>query len=394
MMEGRKPQVDLKATRTVGGRPGALHLSPDGSQVFVFDSSSPRVTVLGAAGWDVIRSFDLELPSAGDPFFLAGCEDSLYVGGLPGKVAVVDAATRKYAGAVPCVGDACELKIIPELRQAVLSTATADGGTIELLSLAPFAGMGRLDLPMPPVRGTLSLQVSRGYGAVVVRDVERRDEAIILFELRAGSEPCAIRVEGGVRSLAFDAEGRYLYAACHDDSALAVIDVREERPVEQVLLAGEPYGVMSDPAGKRLWTLCERLGHVALVDPSNQMVVRRTQLSGLSAGPRRMAFSPEGRLAVVAECAEGCLALLEAGLPGAAQGDLLDRLELGREVGEVRWSAFGDEIYVACPEAGTVLKVGVDRGDQEIKDTDVYLMDQLLREGRAPAGVKYPLFPP
>ena len=40
----------MKSARTVGGRPGALHLSPDGSQVHVFDSSSPRVTVLGAAG--------------------------------------------------------------------------------------------------------------------------------------------------------------------------------------------------------------------------------------------------------------------------------------------------------------------------------------------------------
>jgi len=197
-----------------------------------------------------------------------------------------------------------------------------------------------------------------------------------------------------VRALAFDAEGRSLYAACHDDSCLAVIDVREERQVDQVLLAGEPYGLVDDPAGRRIWALCERLGHLAFIDPTNNMVVRRTQLSGLIAGPRRMAFSPDGRLAVVTEGAEGCLALLEAGLPGAAQGDLLDRLELGREVGEVLWSPIGDEIYVACPEAGAVLKLAVDRGDMEIKDTDVYLMDQLLRDGRAPAGVKYPLFPP
>src|SRR5258708_24310605 len=91
MMEGRKPQVDLKATRTVGGRPGALHLSSDGSQVFVFDSSSPRVTVLGAAGWDVIRSFHLELPSARDPFFLACYAESLYIGGPLGKVDVIGA---------------------------------------------------------------------------------------------------------------------------------------------------------------------------------------------------------------------------------------------------------------------------------------------------------------
>ncbi|MBV8880167.1 MAG: hypothetical protein JO332_09405, partial [Planctomycetaceae bacterium] len=355
---------------------------------------TPRVTVLGAAGWEVLCTFDLELPLGAEPFFLGGSVDALYVGGLPGKVAAIDAATHRYAGAVPCLGDACEMMVIPPLRQAVVSSATADGGAIELLSLAPFAAMGRLELPMPPVRGTLALQVSRGYGAVVVRDVERRDEAVVLFELRAGAEPCVIRVEGGLRSLAFDGEGRFLYAACHDDSALCVIDVRDERPVEKVLLAGEPYGVVGDPSGRRIWALCERLGHVALVDPSNQMVVRRTQLPGLAAGPHRMAFSPEGRLAVLAEGTEGGLALVEAGLPGTGQGELLDRLELGRDVGEVLWSPMGDEVYVASPDAGAVLKVGVDRGDQEIKDTDVYLMDQLLRNGRAPSGVKYPLFPP
>jgi len=394
-MEARKPQVDLNATRAVGGRPGALHLSADGSQLFVMDSGAPRVTVLGAASWEVLCTFDLSLPLGAEPFFLAGFEESLYVGGLPGKVVVFDGAAQRTTGAVSVDGDACEMKVLPQVRQAVVSTATEDGrGAIELLSLAPLARMGRLDLPMPPVRGTLALHPSRGYGAVVVRDVERRDEAVILFELRAGTEPCAIRVEGGVRALAFDAEARFLYAACHDDSALAVIDVRDERQVEEVLLAGEPYGLVDDPAGRRIWALCERLGHLAFVDPNNNMVVRRTQLAGLVAGPRRMAFSPDGRLAVVAEGAEGCLALLEAGQPGPAQGDLHDRLELGREVGEVIWSPFGDEIYVACPDSGSVLRVRVDRGDMEIKDTGAYLMEQLLRDGRLSAGMKYPLFPP
>jgi hypothetical protein len=394
VMHGRKPQVDLKATRAVGGRPGALSLSPDGAQLFVFDSSTPRVTVLGTAGWEVLRTFELDVPGAGDPFFLAGFEDSLYVGGLPGKVAVVNAATRKYAGAVPCAGEACEMAVLPQQRQAVLSTATLGGGTIEFVGLRGHADLGRLELPMPPVRGTLALQVSRGFGAVVVRDLARRAESVLLFELRADAEPCLIPVEGGVRALAFDASGRRLYAACHDDSALTVIDVREERPVERVLLAGEPYGLVDDPAGGRIWALCEQLGHVALVDPNTQMVVYRTQLSGLTAGPHRMAFSPEGNLAVVAEASEGCLALLEAGQPAPGQGALLDRLELGRELGDVLWSAFGDEIYVASPEVGAVLKVAVDRGDREVKDTDLYLMDQLLRKGGAPAGLKYPLFPP
>jgi DNA-binding beta-propeller fold protein YncE len=262
------------------------------------------------------------------------------------------------------------------------------------VSLSPLATLGRLELPMPPVRGTLTLLPARGLGAVVVRDVDRRDEAVILFELRAGTEPCLIPMEGGVRSLAFDSEGRFLFAACHDDSALTVIDVRDERPIEKVLLAGEPYSLVADPAGKRIWTLCERLGHVAIIDPSTLMVSRRTQLAGLVAGPRHMAFSPEGQLAIVPEPGEGCLALIDAGQPGSTQGDLLDRLELGREVGEVLWSPLGDEVYVTSPECSSLLKFGVDRGDEVLKDTDLYLIEQLIRDGRTPSGVKYPLFPP
>jgi len=392
-MEARKPQLDLKETCTVGGRPGAVHGVPDGSRIFIFDQALPRVTVVGVAGWQVLDRFDLELPSAADPYFLGAFEEMLFIGGLMGKVALIDSSSRRYAGAIPCVGDACEFRVISELRQAVLTTATGDGGTIELVSLEPLASMGRLPLPMPPVRGTLTLNPSRGLGAVIVRDVERGDEGVVLFEMRAGTEPCILRLEGGVRSLAFDGEGRFLYAACHDDSALAVIDVREERVVEQVLLAGEPYGVMADPPGKKIWTLCERLGHVAYVDPATQMVIRRTQLAGLIAGPRRVVFSPEGRLAVVPETGEGCLALIDTGTAPAGPGDLLDRLELGREVGEVLWSPLGDELFVTSPECGSILKISVDRGDQEIKDTDVYLMEMLLRR-EDPAGTQYPLFPP
>jgi DNA-binding beta-propeller fold protein YncE len=392
--EGRKPQVDLKAACAVAGRPGAMHLSPDGSRLYLFDAGTSKVTVVGVSGWTVHKTFDLEVPSAAEPFFLGGFEESLFVGGLMGKVAVIDGATRRYAGAVSSVGDACEMKFIRDSRQAVLTTATGSAGAIEFVSLSPLATLGRLELPMAPVRGTLTLLPWRGLGAVVVRDVERRDEAVVLFELGAGTEPCMIHMEGGVRSLAFDAEGRFLFAACHDDSALAVIDVRDERTIEKVLLAGEPYELISDPLGRRIWTLCERLGHVALVDPSNLMVSRRTQLSGLVAGPHRMSFSPEGRLAIVPETGEGCLALIEAGNSDGSEGDLVDRLELGREVGEVLWSPLGDEVYVASPECGSVLKIGVDRGDEILKDTDLYLIEQLIRDGRTPSGVKYPLFPP
>jgi DNA-binding beta-propeller fold protein YncE len=390
--EGRKPQMDLRGACAVGGRPGVLRVSPDGSQLLVFDQDRARMSIVGVAAWRLLEQVDLAPSPASSPFYLAGFEDSIFLGGLPGKVGIFSAASRRYSGAIPCVGDVCDLAILPESRQAVVATASGREGFIDLAGLSPVRTLARMDLPLPPVRGSLALLPRHGLGALVLRDADHRDEAIALFECRPGAEPCFLRMEGGVRSLAFDSEGRVLYAACHDDSMVAVIDVREQRIVDRVLLAGEPVAVINDPVGRRIWAVCEKLSHVAFVDPRDHSVFRRTPVTGVAADPDRVAFSPEGRLAVVPEL-DGSLSLLEGGMPGSEYGEVDDRLELGRELGRVVWSPLGEEIYVASPRAGEVLRLAVDRGDQEMKDTDLYLMDQLLRQDD-PAGRKNPLFPP
>jgi hypothetical protein len=369
-----------------------MRVSADGSQLLVFDQDRAQLSIVGVAAWQLLARIDLAHPQASSPFFLAGFEDTIFLGGIPGQVGIFSAASRRYGGAIPCVGDVCDLSILPESRQAILAAASGRDGFIDLVGLSPVQTLARLDLPLPPVRGSLALLARNGLGALVLRDAGHRDEAIALFECRPGTDPCFLRMEGGVRSLAFDSEGRFLYAGCHDDSMLAVIDVREQRIVDRVLLAGEPVQVVSDPVGRRIWTVCEKLGHVAFVDPVDHSVFHRTPLSGVAAGPNLVAFSPEGRLAVVPEHESGALSLFEGGMPGAEYGEVIDRLEMGRELGAVVWSPLGEEIYVASPKAGEVLRLAVDRGDQEIKDTDLYLMDQLLRQEEA--GEKNPLFPP
>lgn len=393
MNEARKPQLDLRKTCDLGGQPGALVVSRDGSQLLVFDRARAQVTVLGVSAWQVLERVDLDVPPSVIPFVLAGFEDSVFLGGLPGKVGVFSAASHRFSGAIPCSGDVCDLGILPDLRQAVLTAALGREGVVELVGLSPVLPAARLELPFPPVRGTLALHPTRSLGACVLRDPERRGDTLALFECHGGTDVCFLQMDGPVASLAFESEGRFLYAASHDDSTLAVIDVREQRVVERVLLAGEPYAVVNDPVGKRLWTLCEKLGHVAFIDPLDHSVFRRAQLPGLTSRCKRVAFSPEGRLAVVAEEQDGCLSLIEGGAPGVEYGEVDDRLEMGRDVGEIVWSPLGEEIYVASPGTGAVLRLAVDRGDQIMKDTDLYLMDQLLRQ-EDPAGLKNPLFPP
>jgi hypothetical protein len=391
--EARTPQMDLKASCTVGGRPGALIVSSDGAQLFAFDQTRPEMSVVGVSGWRVIDRVDLSRPGASQPRVLGGFEDAVFLGGLPGAVRVFSAASRRELGSIPCSGDACDLGILAELRRAVVASASDSQGRIDLVGLPSQEPVGRLGLPLRPVPGSLALLPSQGLGAVVLADPATRDEVIALFECRPGSEACLLRVAGGVRSVVFEPSGRYLYAACHDESALLVIDVREEREVDRVLLAGEPYRVACDRDGRRIWALCEKLGHVAMIDPIDHTVLRRTQLAGLTAGVERIAFSPEGRLAVVPEIQGGCISLLECGAMGSPYGELDDCLELGREIGEIAWSPLGEEIYVSSPKSGAVLRLGVDRGTHDMKDTDLYLMDQLLRQ-EDPVGRKNPLFPP
>ncbi len=394
MKEARKPQMDLRESCDLGGRPGSLFVSPDGAQLFVFDRESSQVSAVSVSRWAQVERIDLARPGSPALTFLGAFDDTMFLAGLPGKVDVFSAASRRSSGAIPCSGGACDLAILPELRQAVLTTTSGKAGFLELLGLAPGRSLGRMELPLPPARGTLALHPSHGLGAVVLRGSTPGDEMIALFECRAGSEIALLRMEGGVRSAAFETEGRFLYAASHDASMLEVIDVREQRVVERVLLAGEPFGVVCDPVGRRIWALCEKLGHVAFVDPFDHAVFRRAQLPGLIEGPNRVAFSPEGRLGVVVEAGEGGLSLIEAGgMTDGDYGDVDDRLELGRDVADVAWSPLGEEIYVSSPSTGALLRLAVDRGDQLLKDTDLYLMDQLLRRQEA-AGLKNPLFPP
>lgn len=394
MEEARKPQMDLRSSCPVGGQPGALVVSPDGSQLLVFDQVRPEVAVVGISGWKVLDRVALGRPSASQPVVLQGFQDSVFLGGVPGTIRVFSAASRRELGSIPCSGDACDLAILGELGRAVISSGAGSRGWIDLVGLSPVKLLGRWELPHRPVRETLALVPGQGLGAVALCDRETRDEMIVLFECRPGSEPCFLRVSGGVRSLAFEPEGRFLYAACHDDSTLMVVDVREQREVNRVLLAGEPYRVERDQEGRRIWALCENLGHVAMIDPFDHTVLGRTHLAGLTAGNERIAFSPEGRLAVVPEIQGGCLSLLECGALASSYGELDDCLELGRDIGEVTWSPLGDEVYVSSPRTGAVLRLGVDRGSHAMKDTDLYLMDQLLRREGPADGHKNPLFPP
>src|SRR5262245_24749195 len=97
--EARKPQLDLRMSCDVGGRPGSLFVSTDGSQLFVFDQERAQVSAVAVSSWQRLERVDLVRPGAVAPTFLGGFEDLMFLGGLPGKVDVFSAASRRFSGA-------------------------------------------------------------------------------------------------------------------------------------------------------------------------------------------------------------------------------------------------------------------------------------------------------
>ena len=62
MNEARKPQLNLRKTCDVGGQPGSMVATPDGSQLLIFDRARAQVTVLGVSAWQVLERIDLDVP--------------------------------------------------------------------------------------------------------------------------------------------------------------------------------------------------------------------------------------------------------------------------------------------------------------------------------------------
>jgi DNA-binding beta-propeller fold protein YncE len=393
-MEEKRPQLDLRGACSVGGRPGSVHVSPDAGRLYVFDQDRPRISVVGIAGFEIFQQIDLAPFRVASRFVLGSSGSTLYCAAPGGRIALFSMLSHQFHGSIACQGVACDLGLGSGERQAVVTVADGKKGFVQVLDMPGFRTVAKLGLPLPPVEGGLALAPGKGLGAALVGSGGRA-EAAAVWSLDPLAYLFTVPLPGGARSLAFDAEAQSLVVAGAAEPEVVVIDLEFRRVVQRIRMAGRPYQVAPETAGRNLWILCESLGHGVLLEPRQGAVSLRLTLPGLRAPLNRLAFSPDGKLAAVPEQTAGSVALVESHVRSPRYGTLADRLELGRSVTGAAWSPLGDEVFVCDEELGAVLALAVDRGDLETKDTDEYLVEQVKRETeRRRAASKNPLFPP
>ncbi len=394
-MDTERPQLRLRAACPVNGRPGPLLVSPDATRVFVLEEGANWLTVLSLSKFQILRWIDLA-PYRGDGgFLLAAKGDVLYCRGRSGEILLFDMVSERFHGAVACGGFPRGLAVLHGGRLAQVTVSSGDAGGVELLETDRFHRVARLDLPLPPEEGPAAVSPDGSLGAAILRRAGK-DESLVACWTQDPLRIRFVRPAGtGARSVAFDPEGRYLYAACHGESEVVAFSVDSGNIAQNLRMAGRPFQVRTEPRGRTVWVLCESLGSLAIVDTARGTIRASLPLRGVKDPEGRLACSPEGKLAVVP--AEDGVALLNSDAGGDRYGRMEDRLELGRTAAYAAWSPLGDEVFLSDAESGSVLGLSVDRGDVTMDDTGQYLAtrvrDVKARDGDVPLSSN-PLFPP
>lgn len=231
----------------VGAAPTGVAFSSDGATAYVTNQFSRNLGIVSVAADSQVDAVAVH----GDPFVTLPSPDGsrVYVAANDDSLFVVDPAARTVT--------------------ASLHTGSAPNG----LAFNPAA---------------TRLYVSNFVG----RNVVEVDPAIplVLRTFTTGGTP---------QGLAVSADGSELYVA-NEDGWLDVFDLSTGARADSVPLAGPAFGLALSPDGAVLYVGLIRNGAVAVVRRATHRVIKTLVTGG---DPRRIAFTADGRHAVIANLA-------------------------------------------------------------------------------------------
>jgi hypothetical protein len=231
------------------------------------------------------------------------------------------------------------------------------------------------------------MDARRGLGAVIVRRQGAAGGLLVVWSALPLRAQFSWELGPESDSLAFSSKEGLLLVSAPESSELLALDVPGGRLVRRTMLLGQAFRLAAELEEAGVWAVCRSVGHLVRADRSLGTVPPPIPLRDVDAAWTRLAFSPEGRLAILSGSPEGEFLLLDTDIHSGSYGTPLDRLEMGRALAGAAWSPLGDEVYVAAGE--DLLTVAVDRSDLRLKDTAEYL-EQVVRPPASPS----PLFPP
>jgi YVTN family beta-propeller protein len=285
----------------VGKRPRGVKLSPDGKQLYVALSGSPRA----APGAD-----ESKLPPA----------DRAADG-----VGVVDLATHKL---VRTLGSGQDPESFDVSRDGkLLYVSNEESAEMTVLDLATGKIKQKIAVGKEPEGVTL-----RPDGKVVYVTSEQ-DNAVVAVSVAGKGKPKVLaRIATGPRprSIAFSPDGATGFVTNENGAQVTVFDVAKNAPGDAIkieskaktALGPRPMGTALSPDGKRLYVSCGRGEAVAVIDVGTKKVVRIFE--GVGARPWGIGVSQDGKTIYTANGPSNDVSLIDA-----ATGAVTARVKVG-----------------------------------------------------------------
>lgn len=278
----------------VGKRPRALRTSPDGSQLFVAVSGTPKA------------------PPGTNPDTLPPPDHAA------DAIVVIDVATRQIARRLESGVDPEGFDLTPDGKQ--LWVANEEPAHTTLIDIASGKVAGHVKVAGEPEGiathpdGKLIYVTSEAENHVDVVDVEERR---VLTTIATGIRP---------RIAVFTRDGARAFVGNELASSVTAIDVAAQRPLTDIKIAQEnarPMGLVLSPDEKTLFVATGRGKGVAAIDVATLQVTRT--FDGVGARPWGIAISADGKQLYTANGASNDVSVIDV-----ATGQIIRRIAVGK----------------------------------------------------------------
>jgi len=288
----------VRATWPVGNRPRGIHLTPEGTRLFVAVSGSP---IMG--------------PGAHADRATADSPDKEADG-----IAMIDTATGKLLRKLSVGSDPEQFALTRAGRQIIVSNE--DEATVSCWDVSSGRKVYAAKVSGEPEGVAIQSDKNQAY----ITCEEQGD--VFVIDSGTGSQVASVRVTGRPRSVAFSSDGARAYVPAEGAASVSVIDTRAYRVEQTIQIPGAdvlPMCAITAPDGKAVYVSTGRGNSIAMIDPN-----MNTVMAVVSVGQRPwgIALSPDGSLLFTANGRSNDVSVV----------DVAERKEVARiKVGQGPW---------------------------------------------------------
>lgn len=166
-------------------------------------------------------------------------------------------------------------------------------------------------------------------GRLLILDTQALDEAQIA-DIEVGRDPAHV---------IFDNNDRLVYVTNAEDGTVSVVDVGQQRVIEEIETEDLPHGLRMSPDGREIYVANTGDDSVSVIDVATATVVSTIEVGE---APAQVAFTPDGQRVYVSSTTENSVVVVDA-----VERKSVATIPVGRKPIQVFSTPNGQYVYVA-----------------------------------------------